>query len=247
MKAHAPMILWSSGLVATWLGAALLLPLPPARIPAGDVQESYLQWPLKRAEEIGKSARISGRVGGFWDTRVIHTESSYNFKLRATWFTPEVIRATARYFQLRQGLTEAAAQAMVEQAESAGDTVVLVEIDPREGSGIIPLEWEAYLRPKAEKSEAMGATGLKIAELRNLKVFESVTPRDYSYDRFWIVFRLTGENTQPLFPSSAKECELIVRIHDKEGKVTWTIPESIRKRADDLAAKRSEFLSQKDH
>jgi hypothetical protein len=219
--------------------AAVLVPLLHAQAPPGESQESYLQWSLKQAEEIAKSTRINGRVGGFWDTRVIRTESSYNFKLRATWFTPEVIRATARYFQLRQGLTDAATRALVEEAEAAGDTVVLVEIDPREGSGVIPLEWEAYLRPRAEKNSGfMGVAGLKIDKLRDIKVLASLMPRDYSYDRFWIVFRLADDHVQSIFPGTARECELVVRIHDKEGRVTWTIPESIRQRAAAPAAKR---------
>jgi hypothetical protein len=210
-----------------------------AQAPTGESQESYLQWSLKQAEEIAKSTRVNGRVGGFWDTRVIRTESSYNFKLRATWFTPEVIRATARYFQLRQGLTDTATRALVEEAEAAGDTVVLVEIDPREGSGVIPLEWESYLRPKAERdSDFMGMAGLKIDKLRNVKVLASILPRDYSYDRFWIVFRLADERAQSIFPGTARECELAVSIHDKAGRVTWTIPESIRQRAAASAAKR---------
>jgi hypothetical protein len=127
----------------------------------------------------------------------------------------------------------------VEEAEAAGDTVVLVEIDPREGSGVIPLEWEAYLRPRAEKNSGfMGVAGLKIDKLRDIKVLASLMPRDYSYDRFWIVFRLADDHVQSIFPGTARECELVVRIHDKEGRVTWTIPESIRQRAAAPAAKR---------
>lgn len=214
-------------------------PMVGALVQSSDSQESYLQWSQNQAEKIAKSTRVNGQVGSSWDMRVIHTERSYNFKLRATWFTPEVIRATARYFQLRQGLTDADTKAMVAQAESAGDAVILVEIDPREGSGVIPLDWEAYLRPKVnEKSDFVGVAGLKLPELRNVKVLESIVPRDYSYERFWVVFKLTNARAQPLFPSSAKECEVVVRIHEKEGRVAWTIPDSIRQLAEALAAKR---------
>jgi len=218
--------------VAALCAAGALLALPAAQEPAAESRETYLQWSLKQAEEIAKSTRINGRVGGFWDTRVVHTESSYNFKLRATWFTPEVIRATARYLQLRQGLADAAARALVEEAEAAGDTVILVEIDPREGSGVIPLEWEAYLRPKAEKNpDFMGMAGLKTDKLRNVKGLAGIMPRDYSYERFWVVFRLADDSAQSIFPDAARECELVVRIHSKEGRVGWTIPDSIRQRA----------------
>jgi hypothetical protein len=225
--------------LGTFPGAARGLPMVDAMVQARDSQESYLQWSQKQAEKIGKSTRVNGQAGGSWDMRVIHTESSYNFKLRATWFTPEVIRATARYFQLRQGLTDAATKALVAEAESVGDTAILVEIDPREGSGVIPLDWEAYLRPKInEKSDFIGVAGLKLPGLRSVKVLESVVPRDYSYERFWVVFRLVDDRAQPLFSSSAKECELVIRIHAKEGRVAWTIPDSIRQLEEALAAKR---------
>ena len=79
---------------------------------------------------------------------------------------------------------------------------------------------------------------LKIDKLRDVKVLAGIIPRDYSYDRFWIVFRLADDRAQSIFPGTARECELVVRIHDKEGKVTWTIPESIRQRAAAPAAKR---------
>jgi len=50
--------------------------------------------------------RANGRVGGWFDARVVHTEHSYNYKLRATWLTPEVIRASARMIQLVEGMEE---------------------------------------------------------------------------------------------------------------------------------------------
>ena len=40
-------------------------------------------------------------MGGWLDTRILSTEHSYNYKLRATWLTPEVIRATARLAQVQ--------------------------------------------------------------------------------------------------------------------------------------------------
>ena len=44
-------------------------------------------------------------MGGWLDTRILSTEHSYNYKLRATWLTPEVIRATARLAQVRNWLS----------------------------------------------------------------------------------------------------------------------------------------------
>ena len=40
-----------------------------------------------RAQAIGKAAYVQGRVGGIFDTRILKTERSYNYKLAATWMT----------------------------------------------------------------------------------------------------------------------------------------------------------------
>lgn len=99
--------------------------------------EEYLTWSADQAVNIGKGWRVSGRVGGAFDLRVIHTEHSYNYKLRATLMTPEVIRATARLEQLRLHLTDEQTRSLVKEAEQVNGLVALVEIDAREGSGVI--------------------------------------------------------------------------------------------------------------
>ncbi|HEX6163515.1 MAG TPA: hypothetical protein VFZ31_09125 [Vicinamibacterales bacterium] len=95
--------------------------------------EAWLQWSASRAQAVGKAAYVQGRVGGIFDTRLLKTERSYNYKLAATWMTPDVIRAAARTAQLSERLTDDQTRALVAEAEKAGDTVVMVEIDPREG------------------------------------------------------------------------------------------------------------------
>ena len=55
--------------------------------------DDWLRWPAARAQGIGKAAYVKGRVGGILDTRLLKTERSYNYKLGATWMTPDVIRA----------------------------------------------------------------------------------------------------------------------------------------------------------
>ena len=67
---------------------------------------SYLSWNTKMIETITKKFRVNGQVGGSFDFRIRNTERSYNYKLRATWFTPEMVRASARYWQLRERLSE---------------------------------------------------------------------------------------------------------------------------------------------
>ena len=211
------------------------LPSPAARAQGGAAaaDESYLGWSFARAEGAGKQARVSGRVGGWLDARVIHTERSFNFKLRATWFTPDVIRASARLAQLRNGASAEAARAMVAEAEAAGDTVIMVEIDPREGSGVIPLEWEAYLQPAGKDQKGPGpdaVPGVKPPGLRDVKAFAGLFQRDYDYDRFWLVLPLVDGQKRPVFPDSVGEVELLVRIYNKEGRVSWAVPECIRQR-----------------
>jgi len=170
----------------------------------------------------------------------LSTEHSYNYKLRATWLTPEVIRATARLAQIRSWLSVEETRALVAEAEAAGDTVIMVEIDPREGSGVVPRDWLALLRPKgAQKTSTLltGSKGTSVARLRKLKGLAGVMPRDYDYDVFWVVFSLVSGSGETLFPSSAREVELIVRIRGKEGRVHWPIPESIRERSRAAAAR----------
>ena len=192
-------------------------------------QDDYLRWDAKEAKKIGSGMTEKGRVGGSLDLRIVNTNKAYNYKLRATWFTPEVIQATARHIQLQQRLSEIATRELVKEAESIDGTVIMVEIDPREGSGVIPLEWEAYLRPIANDADSMVAA-VKNRELRKIKIFESVTPRDYSYERFWLVFPYISATGESLFSASVTECELLVRINGKEGTVNWQIPESVRRK-----------------
>jgi hypothetical protein len=66
--------------------------------------------------------------------------------------------------------------------------------------------------------------------LRSLKGLSGTFQRDYAYDVYWVVFPLYGANGEALFPDSASEAELLVSISNKQGKVVWPIPESIRNR-----------------
>ena len=186
---------------------------------------SYLSWNTKMIETITKKVRVNGQVGGSFDFRIRNTERSYNYKLRATWFTPEMVRASARYWQLRERLSEEQTRALVAEAEAAGDTVIMVELDPREGSGIIPSDWLAIFRGKGSSIETKGTV---IPALRSVKALAGTVQRDYAYDVFWVTFPLVDEKRQAILPDSASEAELIVTIYDKQGKVTWQIPESLK-------------------
>jgi hypothetical protein len=194
--------------------------------------DAWLKWTASRAEAIGKAAYVQGRVGGIFDTRLLKTERAYNYKLAATWLTPDVIRAGARAAQLADRLSDDEARALVAEAEKAGDTVVMVEIDPREGSGVIPDDWAAFLQAGTPDGVTpRAARGQDTPQLRQVKALAGTLRRNYDYDRFWVVFPLTHADGQPLFTDRDTVAELVVRIHHREGRVRWAIPPSVRSRA----------------
>ena len=198
---------------------------------AGD----YLFWSTDHAENVIKAMRRDGRVGGIFDTRIFSTLKGtnthnrfYNFKLTATWLTSEVIRAGARIAQVNGFLSDEATQNLVEDAEADGETVVLVEIDPREGSGVIPLDWVAALRSKDDEGGSSKIVrGVSTPALRRVQALAGLLPRNYDYDRFWVVFPLHSPEGQPLFDETTLGVELVVRIYDKEGRVDWSGPDSV--------------------
>lgn len=207
--------------VLAMCAVAQLVPLAQAR------EDSWLGWPLERAQAVGRAAYVQGRVGGLFDTRILKTESAYNYKLAATWLHPMAIRATARVRQLTSGITEGETRAAVDEAEQliAGRTVVMVEVDPREGSGVIPLEWSAFLQALGPGDVRGGqGRGTLVPALRDVPALQGVLRRNYDYDRFWLTFPLALENGEPLLPRTATHVELIVRIAGKEGRVRWPLP-----------------------
>lgn len=194
-----------------------------------DPSLAFLDWTRQRAEALGRSMRVDGRVGGVFDLRVIRTERSYNYKLRATLMTPDVIRATARLIQLSNGLTTDEAIALAREAEGAGDLVVLLEIDPREGSGVIPPDVVVLLRPR-NGEEDTAIRGTVAPKLREVRALAGAFRRDYAYEQVWAVFSLNGERSLALIAPDVTHIEVVVRIHDKEGRVSWPMPESLRSR-----------------
>ncbi len=201
--------------------ALLLLAFSSRPLSTEPPDEAYLAWSAKQAESIGTTAYRRGRVGGIFDMRMLKTERSYNYKLAGTWMTPDVIRATARLLQLRSRLSDDETRALVTEADAVSGTVVMVEIDPREGSGVIPNEWEGFLQPKEQPARAV--RGVITPRLRDVKALAGVQRRNYDYDRFWVVFPLQRDGA-PLFSPSDRMAELVVRIYDKEGRVEWPIP-----------------------
>jgi hypothetical protein len=198
-------------------------------------QEDYLSWTADQANNIGKSWRVNGRVGGAFDLRVIHTEHSYNYKLRATLMTPEVVRATARLEQLRLRLTDDETRELVREAESTNGLVAMVEIDAREGSGVIPLDWRSSLRPGGAKENSPSViNGTSVPALRQVKALAGVARRDYAYDIFWIVVPMTNRDGELIWEALPDTIELVVGIYNKEGRVTWPVTGPLRQRLNSL-------------
>lgn len=198
--------------------------------------DEYLSWNLKQAEKIGQSTVKEGRSGSSFDFRLMGQDKAFTYQVRATVFTPEVIRASARAEQIRNRLSADETRAMVAEAEATGDLVMMIEIDPAEGSGVVPLDWRVFLQPGGFVPGGEGAiTGIKSPHLRNAKVFRGVTKRDYEYDVFWVAFPLLNKNNKPVFSEQVSTFELFIGFYKKEGKITWPISPSLRSRMRTLA------------
>ena len=192
-------------------------------------EDDYLKLTAKQAAAIANTQRVGGQVGGSLDLRVISTDRSYNYKLRATWMTPDVIRAVARLQQITHGLSDADTRKLITDAERAGDTVLMVELHGREGSGVIPSDWRAKLGPVGASAEpARNVWGTNSPNLRGIPALAGAARRDYAYDVFWMIFPLRTEAGAPLFGPADSEAELTVQVFDKVGRVRWKIPSSIR-------------------
>jgi hypothetical protein len=193
----------------------------------GGLDESWLKWTSAQAQEIGKVARVQGRVGGFFDTRIMSTNTSYNYKLAATWFHADVLRAAVRITQLSERLRDGEARKLVATAEAIDAMIVMVEIDPREGSGVVPADWLAVLQPLIARNQAgPPVRGRLNQSLRDVKGLSGTVKRNYDYDRFWLEFPRHYDDGTPVLRADATQLELVVRIASKEGRVRWAIPAS---------------------
>jgi hypothetical protein len=186
-----------------------------------NAQVEYSTWTAKQATAIGSGAYVQGRVGGRFDGRILKTERAQNYKLAATWMTPSVIRASARLIQLAERLPDQQTAALIAEAEKHNSTVVMVEIDPREGSGVIPNDWAAFLEPITNGVHGKPVRGVDTPKLRDVKALAGVLRRNYDYDRFWVVFPLKHEDGEAVLPANFSEAQLTVRIYDREGTVRW--------------------------
>ncbi len=228
-------------LILTLLLLLMLLPLMAVEQAfaqtAPDDTEAYLSWNAERATQIGEQMRQKGNVGNSFTMRGLNTQRAINYKLRATLMTPEMIRASARLQQIRDRLTDDQTRKLVKEAEDAGDLVVMIELDPNEGSGVIPLDWRVFLQPKGARPESGSAIpGIKEQRLKNVKALSGVFRRKYDYDVFMVIFPLVDEDKKPLISSETPEIEVLVGIYNKEGRVYWRMPDSVRAKIRSLAS-----------
>ena len=204
---------------------------------AAPADEGYLTWTLKQAQDVGRSTAKSGTAGGFFDTRIISTNRAINYRVRATLFTPDIIRASARHHQLLNRLTDDQTRALVREAENAGHLVIVVEINPNEGSGVIPLDWRAFLQGNGSPSrQNIAVQAVKAPQLKKVIALNPVLKRDYEYDIFWLSFPVADDNGSPLIHPESTGIQLVVGIYNKETTVTWNLTDSLRKRIKSLTS-----------
>ena len=209
----------------------LLLVVLVAQPTTAASQEDYLSWSKQQATQIGRKWRVAGRVG-WGKIRWELTDSGVCFyELRGTLMTPEAIRAAARLEQLRRHLTDDETRALVTEAEKVDGLVVYIELNPREGSGVIPLDWHSTLRPKGATVDSLLAiAGTSMPALRQVKALTRVGPRDYAYDVFWVVFPMRDKQGKLIWETPPNEIELVVGINDMQGRVSWRVNDSLRQR-----------------
>lgn len=200
-------------------------------------KEAYLSWSAQQAKKIRETWRVNGRVGGFLDTRILSTDKSFNYKLRATLMSPEAVRATARIEQINNGLSDKEANALVAAAEKFKSLIVIVEIDPREGSGVIPNSWRSSLKPKDAENSNSALRGINRNDLREVAALKGSVNRNYDYDIFTVEFLLKDEDGNFIWKTVPTEIELTVGIYSKEGKVTWKVSEELKTRIENLIKK----------
>ena len=192
-------------------------------------KEEYLSWTAKEATKNGRKWRVAGRVGWAHIKWELFYSGVHWYDLRATLMTPEAIRATARLEQLNKHLTDAETRELVAEAEKTGGLVAYIEINPREGSGVIPLDWVATLRPKGAKDDSpLAIVGTNTPSLHHVQALKRVGPRDYLYDVFWVVFPMRDKQGKLIWENPPNEIELLVRIGERKGRVSWRIDDSFR-------------------
>ena len=176
----------------------------------------------KDARRLLTAMRVNGQVGKTFDTRILSTDRSYNYKLRATWITADVAVAAARLLVATKGASAETAEGLVSEFTSPTWQYVLVEVDPREGSGVIPGDWTARFGPADVEGRDIG--GEIVPDQAPWRTYVSAFPRNYDFDIFLVRFLTHKTDGAPVLESADRNAQLTVRIHDKAGRVRWPVP-----------------------
>ena len=214
----------------TSLTLILLLCVSSTSIAQQSQNEDYLSWTSKQAFNIGTKWRVAGRVG--WGSRLdLFSSENCFYDVRATLMTAEAIRAAARLEQFRRHFTDAETRELVTEAEKIAGLVAVIEINPREGSGIIPLTWHAILQPKGAKEDSpLAILGINRPELRQLRALTTVAERNYNYDVFWVVFPMKDPQGKLVWETPPDTIEIIINIGGKHGRMSWRVNDTLRQR-----------------
>jgi hypothetical protein len=201
----------SAAIVAT---VAILTAAPPAagRLLA-QADSNYLLWTPAQAEQIGLAMRKAAQAGPY--------------RVQATWLTPEVVRATARILQLREGLNVETTDDMVQQAEAAADTAVLIELSGPEAAQVTAGEIEASFTP-AGAAGGGPIPGTQAPGLEEVRAYRGVAPLSKESRAFWLAFKLPREAYVPVIPGSGRAVTLTLRVKGAAASVSWPIPDSLR-------------------
>lgn len=105
----------------------------------------------------------------------------------------------------------------------------MFDIDPREGSGVVPLDVGVTLQITGQPDDQHRIVrGILTHALRDTRALAGIFRRDYAYERFWAVFPLNRKQRSFVFAEGTTGLAFVVRIYDKEGHVEWPVSQALR-------------------
>ena len=105
----------------------------------------------------------------------------------------------------------------------------MFDIDPREGSGVVPLDVGVTLQITGQPdNQHRIVRGILTHALRDTRALAGIFRRDYAYERFWAVFPLNRKQRSFVFAEGTTGLAFVVRIYDKEGHVEWPVSQALR-------------------
>ena len=184
--------------------------------------EPFLRWSEAEARRAVLDARRSGSAGGLLDGRVNDTHRAYRYKVRATLWTPRALRGAVRLAALRDRLGDAEALAMLAAVEARPLQLASIEIDPVEGSGILPRDETRFFLQRPG-DEAASVHPVEAPELSALPLFRKFEKRDWAYELLVVAFPRELASGEALAGPAVRALELVVDIAGKVERLTFPI------------------------